>query len=676
MGEAEEKREVRPGAKKRPVVGVMTGSFSSDYPRSLVKALRKQMKGMDMDIRLYSSIESNLFFGNYSSFDEGFDRHGLSVFDYSSFDAPDLLIVAYGNIMSSHPNDDAKDFLSRLPDVPVIMLGNDSVMVGGYYAVIDNYSGMKQNIDHLIEYHKCRNIAMVSGFWDSESAKIRLAAYRDSLREHGLPVRDSMIVYGDYSNNVDDVVETLFVSGNEIDAIVVANDEMCNAVYRVAKFHGREIGEDLAVVGFDDADFAEYMKPPLTTVRQDINQLVQGLVEMIRSYFEMGQMESKRLPARCVRRRSCGCKNEISEMLMSIRTRNPIHKYVTHDEMHDMQQRYMISALVLRNLLLDSTSYRAFFRKLGQEMYGVGTKSSYLCMLERPLWVAENERPILPETLRLVMWQQGGRGEWHDLSDAPVVKRGDLAAGLSFVRDRNDAPLAVKDDGAKWIAVYLLFYGNYQYGTLSVEVEPEDVFFYYSLSIQISSGLRYLSLALQQAEMNRLLQGQNHVLDYEARHDKLTGLYNRMGIMESMAEFVGDGDGREYVAVMADLDHLKQINDTFGHVAGDEAICSVADILARVLPKGSPVGRSGGDEFMAAFVVEDGQSPEEVTGRIKAACERYNDKEKVPYYLGISVGCAAFAGDGEADLEAVFRLADEALYEDKKLRRENVVRGD
>ena len=657
------------------MVGVMTGSFSSDYPRELVTALKDKMKGMDVDIRLYSSIESTLFFGNYSSFDEGFDRHWLSVFDYCVFDDLDLIIVAYGNIMSSHPNVEAEPFLSRLPKVPVIFLGNDSVLEGGYYAVTDNYSGMKQNIDHLIEYHGRRNIAMVSGFWDSESAQIRLAAYRDSLQEHGLPVRESMIVYGDYSNNVDDVVEELFARGSEIDAIVVANDEMCNAVYRVAKFHGREIGEDLAVVGFDDADFAEYMKPPLTTVKQDINQLAQGIVEMMRSYFETGKMESKRLPARCVRRRSCGCKNEISEMLMSIRTRNPINKYVTHDEMHDMQQRYMISALVLRNLLLDSISYRAFFRKLAQEMYSVGAKGSYLCMLERPIWVSENEQPTLPETLRLVMWQQGGRGEWHDLANAPLIHKGDLAKGVPFVCKDEEASGA-GDGGAKWIAVYLLFYGSYQYGTLSVEVEPADVFFYYSLSVQISSGLRYLSLALRQAETNRLLEGKNQVLDFEARHDKLTGLYNRMGIMESLAEYVGGGLRRKYVAVMADLDHLKQINDTFGHVAGDEAIRSVARILEQALPSKSPVGRSGGDEFMAAFAVTDGNTPEEVTERIKEACERYNDTAKVPYYLGISVGCAVFTDGDASEMEAVFRRADEALYEDKKLRRESVIKID
>ena len=46
------------------MVGVMTGSFSSDYPRELVTALKDKMKGMDVDIRLYSSMESMLFFGN------------------------------------------------------------------------------------------------------------------------------------------------------------------------------------------------------------------------------------------------------------------------------------------------------------------------------------------------------------------------------------------------------------------------------------------------------------------------------------------------------------------------------------------------------------------------------------------------------------------------------------
>ena len=82
-----------------------------------------------------------------------------------------------------------------------------------------------------------------------------------------MPVRDELIVYGNYSNNVDSIVETLFERNSRIDAIVSSNDEMCNAVYRVAAKRGRKIGVDLAVVGFDDEEYSAEMEPPLTTVK-------------------------------------------------------------------------------------------------------------------------------------------------------------------------------------------------------------------------------------------------------------------------------------------------------------------------------------------------------------------------------------------------------------------------
>ena len=54
--------------KKRPVVGIMTGSFNSDYPRTLISELYKALGEEEVDIRLYTGIESTLFFGDYSSF--------------------------------------------------------------------------------------------------------------------------------------------------------------------------------------------------------------------------------------------------------------------------------------------------------------------------------------------------------------------------------------------------------------------------------------------------------------------------------------------------------------------------------------------------------------------------------------------------------------------------------
>lgn len=650
--------------KNRPVVGIMTGSFNSDYPRTLISELQKALGDEDVDIHLYTGMESTLFFGDYSSFDVGFDRHWLSVFEYSNFDKIDLLIVAYGNIMSSHPHIDADSFLPKLPQVPTVMVGNATVNPQAHYLMVDNYLGMKANVDHLIEVHGYRDIAFISGPKGSPSADLRMEAYLDSLTEHGMPIRDGLIVYGDYSNNVDPVVEELFAKNERIDAIVSSNDEMCNAVYRVAKKHGRKVGADLAVVGFDDEEYAKEMDPPLTTVKQDYAKVAEGLVEMIHTFRRGGELSSMRIPASCVQRSSCGCSYETVSMKLAGNTGLNPERYMSHNEQHAMFQRNMIAALVLRNLLTESVSRRAFFTELAKEFREIGVKSSYILLLENPTRLAEGEEFILPDTLRLYMRQDGEKCEGFDRDDAPTVGRGEIGRHIGR-RERQTRT-----------STFLLFYGEYQYGVLTVEIEPDEVLYFYALSLQVGSGLRYLELALRQKEVADLLEHQNELLDYAATHDKMTGLYNRMGAMERIPKFMREQDaGRQFVSVMADLDHLKQINDTFGHDVGDEAICKVAEILTECLPKGSPIGRNGGDEFIAMYALGHEGQPQEIAGRIRRACEEYNQTAGKPYYLGISVGSVSFVFMDGMDLSVISKKADERLYEAKRHRRDNVIRG-
>ena len=210
---------------------------------------------------------------------------------------------------------------------------------------------------------------------------------------------------------------------------------------------------------------------------------------------------------------------------------------------------------------------------------------------------------------------------------------------------------------------------------MTAEIEADEVLYFYALSLQIGSGLRYLEMALRQKEVADLLEQQNELLDYAATHDKMTGLYNRMGVMARMPEFMREyNPGRQFVAVMADLDHLKQINDTLGHDAGDSAICKVAEVLSECLPEGSPIGRSGGDEFIAMYAIRYEGQQQEIADKIRRACEEYNQDSGKPFYLGISVGCVPFIYTAGIDLSIIIKKADERLYDAKRHRRDNVIR--
>ena len=152
----------------------------------------------------------------------------------------------------------------------------------------------------------------------------------------------------------------------------------------------------------------------------------------------------------------------------------------------------------------------------------------------------------------------------------------------------------------------------------------------------------------------------NEKLVYEASHDKLTGLYNRRGY-----EFLLENLDMETSAIMmVDLDHFKQINDTYGHDVGDRILTKVSNALSKGFKKTSYICRLGGDEFVV-IMLHARQSQKE---DIKKAISRINEKLKktkndIPP-ISISVGAAFGAPDKEVD--ELFKEADVALYKAKE----------
>ena len=332
-----------------------------------------------------------------------------------------------------------------------------------------------------------------------------------------------------------------------------------------------------------------------------------------------------------------------------------------------MQLRSLVSTLVLRNLQMRSVTEKKFFEKLANLLSHIGTKSSMVCLLERPLIMEEGDMLTAPPYLRLYMRQKGENYVAHDKKDAPRISYGGMTRAWV---EPYEGPVSRMN--------YILFHGKTQYGILSVEIDVDDVLFYETLSLEIGSALFFLYIALEQQEMRQALEEKNQILDYAASHDELTGVLNRTGIMSNIVDYIHENkvnDDSTFALVMADLDHLKQINDNFGHAEGDHAIRSATEILKQTLPPGSPFGRSGGDEFTGIMRVESEGDIEAFITRVRILCEDWNADSVKPYYVNVSVGCCELrAGDMPSGLKLALKKADDMLYKAKAVRRKSVMR--
>jgi diguanylate cyclase (GGDEF)-like protein len=179
------------------------------------------------------------------------------------------------------------------------------------------------------------------------------------------------------------------------------------------------------------------------------------------------------------------------------------------------------------------------------------------------------------------------------------------------------------------------------------------------------------TLERERIELTRTREQMRHF----AETDDLTGLSNHRIIIERLRDEV-ERSGRQQAplsVVLADIDHFKSINDTFGHVVGDRVLREVAAILRQSVRTYDSVGRYGGEEFLIILPDSDFASARSRAEQLRSAVEAAHILDgdtlvRVTSSFGVASG---FPGKDEA--EAVVRIADAALYEAKRNGRNRVV---
>ncbi len=153
--------------------------------------------------------------------------------------------------------------------------------------------------------------------------------------------------------------------------------------------------------------------------------------------------------------------------------------------------------------------------------------------------------------------------------------------------------------------------------------------------------------------------------------DSLTKILNKRAITEYAEEAVAAGE--KVAIVMIDIDNFKDVNDTYGHMFGDQVIAATADIAKKVVGENGAVGRMGGDEFMVVLKrYEDELDLRNYLRGIKTSVASLFQEKLGGNRLSCSIG-AARAGIGADDYKGLFRIADKALYIAKQKGRNRFI---
>jgi two-component system chemotaxis response regulator CheY len=186
-----------------------------------------------------------------------------------------------------------------------------------------------------------------------------------------------------------------------------------------------------------------------------------------------------------------------------------------------------------------------------------------------------------------------------------------------------------------------------------------------------------LLAAARVTELHAALAETRAELALQAHTDPLTGLRNRLGLAADLQQVhnISARYGRSYCVAICDVDHFKRFNDIYGHLAGDQALRTVAATLAAQVRDADLVYRFGGEEFLVLLPeqsVEGGLvAVERIRARLEGLAVEHSGSELGQ--LTVSVGLAASAPLHRLDTSELLTQADSALYEAKRTGRNRVV---
>ncbi|WP_327283553.1 LacI family transcriptional regulator [Streptomyces sp. NBC_00597] len=205
----------------------------------------------------------------------GNDRERRRLAQYLSAHRVDgVLLVAV------HADDPLPELLAEL-GIPAVISGRRSAAETLPSVDCDNLAGAAEAVRHLLGRGR-RAIATVTGPLDVYGAQCRLDGYREALTAAGVPADELLIADGDFTEEGGRrAVRELLERRPDLDAVFAASDVMAAGARRELRAAGRRIPEDVALVGFDDSVLARHMDPPLTSVRQPVEEMGRTMARVL-----------------------------------------------------------------------------------------------------------------------------------------------------------------------------------------------------------------------------------------------------------------------------------------------------------------------------------------------------------------------------------------------------------
>ena len=643
----------------RKRLGVVTVCPESDFQQRVLSGIYAQAVQYNYDVFVFSPL------AHVSTKSKDYVKGELNIFNLINFDLLDAVIITPVPMQEEGTSYIVENLLKQIKEkckVPVVSI---DATFGDYPVVRTNEKApFAQITDHLIEVHGCKDIAVLKGSDNFEGSNARVDGIIESMQRHGLNFNMNQVYEGDYWYTSGEKLAKRYLNGelNLPDAIICLSDYMAIGLTNELLKGGVKIPEQVIITGFDAVAEASMNNTPITTFQPYTFETAARAVDLIHSKLcpkaklKPVKMQDKRML--CIGA-TCGC---------------PEDEEYTHSRIR--QNQYMLQQNFNDKKIWNGIGIGTLFESYTNEIL-TGTSSTGECLLK----IYESKYLVQPyEYLYLCLNQN-----WAD-SDSDFEDGYSEQMNMCLFADRLKKYPGNQNH---------IFYGTDHERLFPVkqmlpdfalkEKFPEPQVFYFfpvhfntislgymvlqnNLSLEYIPGLvfrNYVRMVNNALEMSRT---RNKIISL-SEHDMMTNLYNRRGlnhlisIMNSHAK-----KGDKWLAIVADMDGLKFLNDNFGHSKGDEGLNFIADTMRRISTPEEACVRNGGDEFVIAGLGK--YSSKEIDERIRhfsSLIDEYNKNSPVPFSASIGY-CIMPWGEKDA-FDKALEQADVNMYLDKRQKK-------
>ncbi len=626
----------------RKTIGVIICDVTIDYSSKVCQAISSYAREKNYNIAFFTYFTC---FGTETRNGRG----QASIIHLIPYENLDAIIFCYDTLL----NDEKRvqiilNDMEKRCRVPVISLRHDTEKYP--CVLVDPQHTIEKLVYHMVDSHKKRRIAFMSGPAGHPDTIARLQDYKNALKARDIPYDERMVFEGNFWVDKAKKAAKYFTTELEEipEVIICANDYMATSLIDELVLQGYRIPEDIAITGYDDIQEAALSVTPVTTVSVPVNEMVQkgmGLIENMWANIDVPRLNY--VPAQINIRNSCGC-DAISDKDLFVQR---ILKSHADNRTALLMKNNNYMFVHLSDLdTLDNIENQVRILKC-PELY---IRNFFICLgkLRGDNYLKfRSTTPKFPKKTKAV---------------GAVMNRTIIPTEVFNTRDL--LPAEASEDIPMIYYFFPLHKNEFNFGYFAVTYDRDNAC--------DSSFLQWLMILGNTLEMIRIKQKNQSLLNELKElyvQDALTGLLNRRGFDNTSRKMFNRAkkNKKNFFIIAIDMDNLKIINDQFGHKNGDIALKTVATAMKTAARRQDACARVGGDEYN---IVGVGFTEEQVVATIATFqdyLKDFNDNSGLPYLVHASVGYYLWEPGDEKTLEGCVITADALLYEHKRTRKES-----